>query len=316
MTNRKKSFVFVFAVAAALPITAWAGIGDLFDNDVKKGEGGVDTNVAQTCSERYGTIALNEPEHYYYRQVDLPDPKLLLKPMIQNSQCFGLVNRGSAVKTMKAERQFADDGELQKNSRMGGGQIKAADYSLVADVALSDGNTGGSAAGGLIGGMFGGGGGRTFGALLGGLGNKGKEAQVVLELVDLRTSESYVVQGAATKKDLKGGIAGIIGPVAGGFGGYEDTDESKMVAYAFANAYENLVDQLGGYGLQGASADHADYMVSATVKMRGGPTTKAPELGILYEGTSIIKTGVENGEWVEIEALGKTGWIMSSYITR
>lgn len=302
----------LLAIIIAMPVTAHADLTDMFDNSVKKGEGGVETDTAKICSDRYGTLALNEPEHRYYLQANLPNPQVLLKPMIQNSKCFGLVNRGAAVRTMKAERAFASDGELQKNSRMGGGQIKAADYSLVADVALSDGDTGG---GGGIGGLFGSTG-KVFGAIVGGLGKKGKEAQVVLELVDMRTSESFVAQGSATKNDLKGGLGGIIGPVAGGFGGYEDTDAKKMVAFAFANAYDNLVVQLGGFGLQGAAADNAGYMVSTTVKMRGGPTTKAPELASLYEGTSIIKTGVKNGEWVEIEAMGKTGWIKSMYITR
>lgn len=314
MNVYKNAFVMLLACILYMPFSANSAWNP-FDNKVKKGEGGVETDVVKACSESKGTIALNEPEHRYYLRANVPNPQILLKPMIQNSRCFRLVNRGAAVRTMKAEREFADDGELQKGSRMGGGQIKAADYSLVADVALSDGDTSGSTIGGAAGGTFGALGG-AVGAIVGGLGNKGKEAQVVLELVDMRTSESYVVQGSATKKDLKGGIGALIGPVAGGFGGYEDTDESKMVAFAFANAYESLVNQLGGFGLHDASADHAGYYVHTTINLRGGPTTKAPSLGKLYEDTAVILTGAKSGEWVEVEAIGKTGWIMKQYITR
>jgi curli biogenesis system outer membrane secretion channel CsgG len=233
--------------------------------------------------------------------------------MMQDSRCFGLVNRGAAMQNMRSERAFADEGELQKGSKMGGGQIKAADYTVIPNIVHKDRNSSGQSALGGLGGMIGG----TFGAAIGGFSTTAKEAQVTLEVVDIRTSESMIVEGSATKKDLKAGGFGWLGSMGGALGGYDDTDLGKVVAIAFVDAYNNLVGELGGIVPgSAAAADNAGFVVSTNVKMRGGPTTKAPELAMLYEGTSIIKTGVENGEWVEIEAMGKTGWIKAMYITR
>jgi uncharacterized protein YraI len=52
------------------------------------------------------------------------------------------------------------------------------------------------------------------------------------------------------------------------------------------------------------------------VEFRAGPSPNAPSLATLYQGTSIVPTGVKNGDWWEVEALGKTGWVHSDYITR
>ena len=71
MNAYKNTFVMFLACILYMPLyanSAW----NPFDNKVKKGEGGVDTNVAQTCSESKGTIALNEPEHRYYVRAMFP----------------------------------------------------------------------------------------------------------------------------------------------------------------------------------------------------------------------------------------------------
>ncbi|MBT4520496.1 MAG: hypothetical protein HOC23_10865 [Halieaceae bacterium] len=316
MSSLKRMYAVLIPLLLVLPFSAQADLGDLFGSkETKKGEGGTDTTVTK-CSTAIGTAALQEPEYPVYQQLGLASPVPLVKLMMSRSKCFKVVARGRAVRSIKTERAFADDGELQKGSNMGGGQIKAADYIIVPSIVHKDKNSGGSSGmGGLIGRVTGS---SILGGVAGAFKTTSREAQVMLEVIDLRTSEQIaVVDGSAKKKDLKIGAGGFLGGLGGAGGGYDDTDIGKVVAVAFVDAYNNLVVELGGVTPgSAASADNAGYSVSANVKMRGGPTVKAPDMGTLYEGTGVVLTGVENGEWREIEAMGKTGWIKSMYLTR
>jgi curli biogenesis system outer membrane secretion channel CsgG len=47
--------------------------------------------------------------------------------MIQESNCFVVVERGRAIENMKEERSLEKSGELRKGSNFGAGQMVAAD---------------------------------------------------------------------------------------------------------------------------------------------------------------------------------------------
>ena len=114
------------------------------------------------------------------------------------------------------EREIGQNLGLQRGSNVGKGQIKAADFVLVAEVGSADSNTGGAGAAGLIGGLVGG----RAGAVIGGFRTKKLEADVVLSLTDVRTSESNAFEGHAAKNDLSwgaGGGLGFAGAVGGGY---------------------------------------------------------------------------------------------------
>ncbi len=303
------------ALIACLFLIPFSANAAFFDTKTKKGEGGTKVTDLTKCSTPIGTAALQEPEFPMYHHYGLKkSPTPMVKLLMSKSKCFKVLARGQAVRSMKSERAFADDGELQKGSRMGGGQIKAADYIIVPSIVHEDSNAGGKNIGGAIGGFIGG----KLGAVAGMLKNKSLEAQVLLEVVDLRTSEQVaIVEGSAKKSDLTFGAGGFFAIAGALGGGYEDTDIGKIVTAAFIDAHNKLADELGGIAPgSAAAADNAGYMISTNVKMRGGPTTKAPDLGTMYEGTGVILTGVENGEWREIEAMGKTGWVKQMYLTR
>ena len=100
-----------------------------------------------------------------WRQYNLAPPEKLLKVIVQRSGCFKLVDRGAGMNAAMAERDLAAGGELQRGSNVGKGQIKTADYVLVAEVAAQDSDAGGNAAAGAIGGMVGG----NLGAAIGGV---------------------------------------------------------------------------------------------------------------------------------------------------
>jgi curli biogenesis system outer membrane secretion channel CsgG len=175
---------------------------------------------------------------------------------VQQSGCFGLVNRGRSMASRNMERAMADSGELQAGSNLGKGQVKAADYFLQPDIVTTNNNSGGNAFGGMLGGMLGG---RLGGALLGGISIKKKEANVTLSLVNARTTEEEVLsQGYFRKSDLSfgggGGLGWMGGLAAAGGGGYQNTDIGQVIVLAYLDAYTKLVTQLGGLPDNAAAA--------------------------------------------------------------
>ncbi len=165
-----------------------------------------------------------------------------------------MVNRGGAMRNRAMERAMAEQGELQKGSNMGKGQVKAADYFLQPDIVTANQNSGGSnigaAAGGAIGSMFGGWG-HAVGSLAGGINVKKGEANVTLSLVNARTTEEEALtEGYFRKRDLSFAIGGSAGGWSGfagaAGGGYENTEIGQIIVLAYLDAYTKLVTQLGG----------------------------------------------------------------------
>jgi hypothetical protein len=206
------------------------------------------------CTRRLGTLAIVEPDKQWWRELNLGSPEAIIKVFVQRSGCFTMVNRGGAMRSRAMERAMAEQGELQKGSNMGKGQVKAADYFLQPDIVTANQNSGGSsvgAAAGALGGLFGGFG-RAVGAVAGGINVKKGEANVTLSLVNARTTEEEALtEGYFRKRDLSfavGGGAGWWGGfAAAGGGGYENTEIGQIIVLAYLDAYKKLVTQLGGY---------------------------------------------------------------------
>ena len=213
------------------------------------------------CRHRIGTIATVEPDNQWWREYNLGSPEAILKVFIQKSGCFGLVNRGRAMASRNMERAMADSGELQDNSNLGKGQVKAADYFLQPDIVSTNKNSGGGGAGAAVGGFLGhfGGWGGAVGALAGSINVKKGEANVTLSLVNGRTTEEEAItQGYARKTDVSWGAGGGAGwwggfAAAGGYG-YQNTEIGQVIVLAYLDAYKKLVTQLGGYQAVPASA--------------------------------------------------------------
>ncbi len=213
------------------------------------------------CTKRLGTLAIVEPDTQWWRDYNLGSPENILKVFVQQSGCFGLVNRGRAMQSRAMERAMADDGELQRGSNLGKGQVKTADYYLEPNIVTANRNSGGGGAGaalGALGGMFGGFG-RAAGAIAGGINVKKGEAKVTLSIVNARTTEEEALtQGYARKSDVSfggGGAAfggGAFGGAAGG--GYQDTAIGQIIVLAYLDAYTKLVTELGGLPANAAAA--------------------------------------------------------------
>ena len=117
----------------------------------------------QTCEKPMGAMAVVEPQTEvltYLRRYQLSSPVGLIRMMIQQSNCFIVVERGVGMQNMAQERQLAQAGQTRTGSNMGGGQMVTADFVLTPNVVFAENNAGGVGAG-AVGGMFG----RTAGAI-------------------------------------------------------------------------------------------------------------------------------------------------------
>lgn len=264
------------------------------------------------CARPIGTAALLEPESRYYMAYGLTSPVPVLRLLMAQSNCFRVVDRGRASSALQRERAMAAGGELQKGSRMGSGQMVAADYIITPTILRKNKNAGGAFGG--LGGLLPG----AAGVIAGGLKTQDLEAEVLLTVTNVRTGvQDAVAQGSASKSDISWGGFGWAGPVAGLGGSYENTDIGKITAAALLDAHNKLAVQLGAIPANSASrADNAGWYTSRRLNLRGGPNTRAPVLRTLSKGASVMPTGAKSGPWWEVDAQGTQGWVHSDYLTR
>jgi curli biogenesis system outer membrane secretion channel CsgG len=273
-----------------------------------------------TCGRNLGTIAIREPQTNWWGELGLASPEYLLKVFVRKSGCFTLVDRGKGFEMAQQERALASGGDLQQGSNVGKGQVKAADYILVPDIASKNADAGGTNVGGMLGGFVGHG----FGSVLANINIHSSTADVVLSIVDVRTSEDGPIeQGHGSKKDVGFGAGGGWGDW-GGFGGasvssYTNTDIGQVVTLAYIDAYTKLVGDMGGMpGANGssASAEAATQAVSmtrpGTLYDKPGDQKHAHVVRSLSTGMMLYPTGNKDGVWWEVkDELGNTGWVSS-----
>jgi curli biogenesis system outer membrane secretion channel CsgG len=207
----------------------------------------------ERCDETLGTLAVVEDRNatWYHTmqsyQVQSTVP--LLRMLVQQSNCFVVVERGQAMNVMRQERELDRSGETREGSNFGKGQMVAADYAMNPTITFSSRDTGGI--GGALGGLTSklGSWGAAAGAVAGGL--KFREASTMLTLIDNRSGvQLAATEGNASKTDFGawGGVFG--GGGAASMGGYTKTPEGKVIASAFADAYNNLVKAAKNYKAQ------------------------------------------------------------------
>ena len=215
-------------------------------------------NDAPHCTRSLGTISIADGDDPSgWTQFSLAPPSKLLKVIVSRSGCFKLVDRGTGLNAAARERDIGGSLGLQRQSNVGQGQIKAA------EVQAANGNAQGSGAAAAVGGLLGG----PFGGLIGGIRSKKLEANTVLSVTNVRTTETIATtEGYAAKNDISFGAGGgLFGGGAGGAvvgGGYDNTDIGRIVTLSFLDAYSKLVSQLGG--LQQGSAGTAEASPTKT----------------------------------------------------
>jgi hypothetical protein len=87
----------------------------------------------QHCDKPMGALAVVEPQDFVLqslRQYNLQSPVSLIRLMVQQSNCFIVVERGVGMQNAMQERSLQNSGELRSNSNMGKGQMVTADFIL------------------------------------------------------------------------------------------------------------------------------------------------------------------------------------------
>lgn len=191
------------------------------------------------CEAPIATIALVEdPGGYaYMSRYSLPSPTPLLRLLMQQSNCFRVVDRSAGLAASEREQELAARGVLRDGQTVRKKQVVEAQYSLLSSVVFSEKNAGDSF-GGLVSQL------PLLGRFAGALGNVNfKEAQTVLFLTDNETAEQVgSATGSARATDLGGGGL-LIGGLSGVAGGWSTSNEGKVIAAALLDSYAKLVPQ-------------------------------------------------------------------------
>ena len=226
----KKKLAVLAAAGAAMLLAGCEttnlkmGSGSGADTVATGGAGGAtssgENSQLEKCASPLGTVSLVENQNAgWYTilrdQYRLPPTANLLRLLIQQSNCFIVVERGAAgMGAMARERQLMGSGEMRGGSNFGKGQMVASDYGMSPEIIFSNNDAGGI--GGVLGGLIGGGSGRAVAAIGGGL--KTREASAMLTLVDNRSGVQVAAsEGSASKSDFAGfgGIFGGFAHIAG-----------------------------------------------------------------------------------------------------
>ncbi|HVH55899.1 MAG TPA: CsgG/HfaB family protein [Vicinamibacterales bacterium] len=272
-------------------------------------------DAIEKCAAPIGTMSINEPEASMVRALsgyNLGSPSGVLRILVQESNCFLIVERGSGLRQMQQERALAQNGQLQQASNVGEGQMVAADFLLTPGVIFSDQNAGGvgGAAGGILGHRLG----------VAGGGVKFKEAQTSLLVADMRSGVQVAAsEGKAKKTDFALGGIGVLGVGLAG-GGYTSTDEGKIIAASFRDNYNNVVRSIRSNPAllaraqapkSGAVFNEGDVL---RAKINGVQIVKSPKDGsaivvTLHQHEEVVFLGKEEDGYLKVLAPAGEGWV-------
>ncbi len=291
-----------------------------------------DAAQVEKCDAPKGTLAVVEPQYAVLQSLSgygLQSPSTVIRLIIQQSNCFQIVERGAAMQNMAQERALAADGQMQGGQNIGKGQMVAADFLLTPNVVFSNPDAGG--VGGGIGGLLGGLGGRlgAIGAIAGGV--KFKEAQTAMTMADTRSGiQVAAAQGSASQTDFNVGAALFGRYGGGGMGGYSSTAEGKIIAASFLDNWNNIVRTIrnnpsliqakagaasqanaAGSVKAGASTGNAGDMYVA--KIAGvkvyRTANEGSEMGSLSKTDEVIFEGEEQNGFMKIASGNGSGWV-------
>ena len=330
------SLLSVAALAAEGPLAQQKGQGGSEVQGSAGPGGSQGDNGLEHCDKPMGAMAVVEPQDYVMQslsQYGLQSPTGLIRMMVQQSNCFVVVERGIGMQNMMQERALHESGELRSGSNMGGGQMVGADFVLTPQVVFSENDAGGAA--GALGGLLGSSkSARTFGALAGGL--KFKEAQTSMLVADARSGVQVAsAEGSSKKADLRLSAAVFGSSAAGALGGYANTNEGKVIAASLMDNYNNIVKSVRGQpALQrevgtlaeeagkktkgGAVFNEGDTIVPkiSNVKLLSTPADSGKTVATLSKGDEMIYMGEEQNGFLKVESGNGSGWVKKVLVTR
>lgn len=267
------------------------GGGNLVSGGAAGGNSQGENNQLEKCDAPLGTASLFEDTslawwgNYRKRYPRLGSTTPVLRTMIQQSNCFVIVERGQAMNAMNRERQLMQSGQLRQGSNIGGGQMVAADYTINPSVQFAAKNTGGLK--GLAGGLLG-----SVGSVIGG-GVSKNEASTSLLLIDNRSGvqvSSSVGSADNYDFDIFGGMfAGFLG---GGAKGFSNSPEGKVLTAAFVDSYNQMVIALRNYkpqAVDGGLGKGGTLTIGGTDDPMPQATTNASAMPIAQPSVTVTK---------------------------
>ncbi len=196
----------------------------------------------KTCDAPVAVVSLVENQRGYVGigHGGLPESPLpLVRVLMQQSGCFRIVDRNAGLDATVREQELKEKGVLRQDDTVRKGRGIVAQYSVVPSLTFSE-QDAGRQIGGILAQI------PVVNKLAGAAEQvKLKEAQVVLLLTDNETTEQLSsATGAARTTDL--GIGGLVIGKTGGAGGlgWSNTNEGKVIAAAFLDAHNHLVEQV------------------------------------------------------------------------
>ena len=332
---------YALILGASLTLTASPAHGQGGITQPKQGQGGsvvkgaagtegsVGDNGLEHCAKPMGALAVVEPQDLILASLtryNLSSPVSLIRLMVQQSNCFIVVERGAGMQNLMQERALASSGQLRQASNMGGGQMVTADFVLTPSVVFSESDAGG--VGGAVGGLLG----RraaVIGAVAGGL--KFKEAQTSMLVADARSGvQVSAAEGSTKKADLRLGGALFGGGGGGALGGYGNTNEGKIIAAAFMDNYNKVVRVIrndpslqrnvgtlkeeaasGGAKKAGAVFSEGDVLLPkiANVRLLADAAETAKVVATLSRNDELVVIGGEKDGYINVQTATATGWV-------
>lgn len=250
--SKGKFFALALSFALSGCMSTMPSMGSSEGNTVTGGVGGANASNENTglekCDAPLGTLSVFEDTNltwwhdYRSRYPKLGSTVPVIRLMIQQSNCFVVVERGRAMRAMNTERELMQSGQIRAGSNIGGGQMVAADYTISPEIQFSEQGTEGFKAigGALLG---------SIGSIIGGGMNK-NEAATTLILIDNRSGvQVSAAVGNAGNYDYNL-FGGFFAGAAMGGSAYSKTPEGKVISAAFADSYNQMVKALRNYKAQ------------------------------------------------------------------
>lgn len=267
----------------------------------------------ESCDKTLGTLSIFEdtslPWWGYYRR---HYPKLgstvpVIRTMIQQSNCFVIVERGAAMQAMQRERDLMNSGQLRSNSNFGQGQLAAADYTLSPSVTFQESNLGrvaGAARRLLPGSLFG----------SASVGAKSNEASTTLLMIDNR-SGVQVSSSVGSAKNFDFSVHGFSwgGSAWGGASAYTNTAEGKVIIAAFADSFNQMVKALRNYKPQkvkGGLGTGGALKVDGAVDAKPPQPQPGPESRVAPQHRTVSVSSHSN---VNVRSSGSTNIYVDEY---
>lgn len=232
----------------------------------------------ERCPETLGTLRIEENTSapwygYYYSNYRLGSTVPLLRTMIQQSNCFVIVERGRSMNTIRNERGEMRGEEGRAGSNFGTGQQVGADYVLSPEIMMSNRSRDGtvSAVTSRLTGLLGSAATAATGSM------STNEAGTTLILVDVRSS----VQIAAAEGYSKNTDFGLVGSLWGSGtalsgSSYANTPQGKVIVAAFVDSYNKMVRGLREYKAQTVKGGLG---TGGRLGVQGGSTAASQEIG-------------------------------------